>query len=138
MLRRHHHHSLCEGTMPKDAPFTMHAILQNHFLRGVSFPIGGSSEIAFHIVPTILKSGGGVFVRAEVEKILLDATGQRAVGVQMKRGGAQIHAPVVVSAAGLYNTINKLLPPQLLPSPASRPGWARCGTGSAASLCTWG
>lgn len=41
------------GTIPKDSPFTMHAVLQNHFLKGVSFPIGGSSEIGFHIVPTI-------------------------------------------------------------------------------------
>lgn len=44
------------GTIPKDSPFAMHAILQNHFLKGVSYPVGGSSEIAYHIVPTITVS----------------------------------------------------------------------------------
>lgn len=93
------------GTIPRDSPFTMHAVLQNHFLKGVSFPVGGSSEIAFHIVPTILKAGGAVFVRAEVSEIVLDASGSKAVGVKMKRDGRVINAPVVVSAAGLANTV---------------------------------
>lgn len=93
------------GTIPRDSPFTMHAVLQNHFMKGVSFPVGGSSEIAFNIVPTILKAGGAVFVRAEVAEIVLDATGSRAVGVKMKRDGKIIHAPVIVSAAGLSNTV---------------------------------
>ena len=43
------------GTVPRDSPFSMHAVLQNHFLKGVSFPVGGSSEIAFNILPTILE-----------------------------------------------------------------------------------
>lgn len=38
------------GTAPGDAPWSMHAALQNHFLKGVSFPVGGSSEIGFHII----------------------------------------------------------------------------------------
>ena len=94
------------GTIPKDSPFSMHAVLQNHFLKGVSFPIGGSSEIAFHIVPTILKAGGAVFVRAEVSEILLDDTGKQATGVKMKRDGKVIRAATIVSAAGIYNTVS--------------------------------
>jgi phytoene dehydrogenase-like protein len=50
------------GTVPKDAPFAMHAVLQNHFLKGVSFPVGGSSEIALHIVPAITVSQYHAFV----------------------------------------------------------------------------
>lgn len=96
------------GTTPKDSPFSMHAVLQNHFLKGVSFPVGGSSEIAFNIVPTILKAGGAVFVRAEVAEIVLDAAGQTAVGVRMKRDDRVIRAPVVVSAAGICNTVRQI------------------------------
>jgi all-trans-retinol 13,14-reductase len=93
------------GTIPRDSPFSMHAVLQNHFLKGVSFPVGGSSEIAFNIVPTILRAGGAVFVRAEVDQIVLDDAGKKAVGVKMKRDGRVIRAPVVVSAAGICNTV---------------------------------
>ncbi len=95
------------GTVPKDSPFSMHAVLQNHFLKGVSFPIGGSSEIAFNIIPTILKAGGAAFVRAEVSEIVLDEIGKKAVGVRMKRDGKVIHAPVIVSAAGICNTVRR-------------------------------
>lgn len=96
------------GTVPKDSSFSMHAVLQNHFLKGVSFPIGGSSEIAFHIVPSILKAGGAVFVRAEVEEIVLDETGKQAVGVKMKRDGKIIRASHIVSAAGIFNTVSSV------------------------------
>lgn len=93
------------GTVPRDSPFSMHAVLQNHFLKGVSFPVGGSSEIAFNILPTILQAGGAAFVRAEVSEIVLDASGSQAIGVKMKRGGKVIKAPVIISAAGIYNTV---------------------------------
>jgi all-trans-retinol 13,14-reductase len=104
------------GTMPKDAPFTMHATLQSHFLNGVSYPVGGASEIAYNIVPTIRRAGGEVFVRAEVDEILLDDRKNKAIGVRLTRGQREIRAPIVISAAGLYNTYNKLLPPRALPS----------------------
>ena len=94
------------GTIPKDSPFSMHAVLQNHFLKGVSFPVGGSSEIAFNIVPTITKAGGAVFVRAEVDQIVLDDSSGAAVGVKMKRDGKIICAAVIVSAAGICNTVS--------------------------------
>jgi all-trans-retinol 13,14-reductase len=103
------------GTIPKHAPFTMHAALQNHFLKGVSYPIGGSSEIGFHIIPTITRAGGSVFVRAEVEKIITFEDGSMATGVQMKRDGKIISAPVIISNAGLYNTTERLLSPAAAP-----------------------
>ena len=31
----------------------MHSILANHYLYGASYPRGGASEIAFHIIPVI-------------------------------------------------------------------------------------
>lgn len=99
------------GTIPKHAPFTMHAALQNHFLKGVSYPIGGSSEIGFHIIPTITRAGGNVFVRAEVDSIITSDDGSVATGVRMKKDGKVISAPVIISNAGLFNTTEKLLAP---------------------------
>lgn len=94
------------GTIPQEAPFSMHASLQNHFLRGVSYPVGGSSEIGYYIIPSITSQGGGVFVNAKVEKIITNETGTTAIGVQVK--GDIIKAPIIVSDAGLLNT-SKLL-----------------------------
>ena len=103
------------GTIPKYAPFTMHAALQNHFVKGVSYPIGGSSEIGYHIIPTITRAGGRVFVRAEVDNIITTEDGAKATGVRMKKDGKIISAPIIVSNAGLYNTTQKLLPPTAAP-----------------------
>jgi len=99
------------GTMPGEGSFAMHAILANHYLFGASYPRGGASEIAFHIIPVIEKAGGKVLVRAPVSKILVDENSGKVKGVRVEKGGSEvdIHAPVVISAAGIYNTFEKLL-----------------------------
>ena len=98
------------GTIPRHSPFSMHAALQNHFLKGVSYPINGSSEIAYTIIPTITKAGGAVFVRAEVDGIVTNDTGSIATGVRIKRDGRVLSAPIIISDAGMFNTTTKLLP----------------------------
>ena len=67
------------GTLPSDTSFAMHAMLISHFQRGGSYPVGGASEIAFHMIPVIERAGGKVLVRANVTKILTDDKG-RACG----------------------------------------------------------
>lgn len=62
----------CAGTLPGEGSFSMHSLLANHYLYGASYPRGGASEIAFHIIPVIEKVGGKVLVRANVSKILVD------------------------------------------------------------------
>ena len=57
----------------------MHSTLLNHYIYGSFYPIGGASEIAFHIIPVIQRAGGKVLVRAPVTQILLDDSG-RAYG----------------------------------------------------------
>ena len=54
----------------------MHALLLEHYMYGAYYPKGGASEIAFHIIPTIERSGGRVLVRAPVKEILLDSDGK--------------------------------------------------------------
>ena len=93
--------------------------------------MGGSSEIAYNILPVIEEAGGRVLVRASVTNIL-ERDG-RVCGVRVVKGTEthEILAPMVISSAGqrleikegefptfvfisgLYNTFQKLLPPEL-------------------------
>lgn len=95
------------GLPPGRSSFAIHAMLVRHYLWGGSYPVGGSSQIAAAIAPAIETAGGRVLYQAEVEEILVRRG--RAVGVRMA-DGAEIHAPVVISDAGVRNTFLRLLP----------------------------
>jgi len=95
------------GQCPADAAFLMHALIAKHYLAGGAYPVGGSSEISRSIIPTIQKSGGEVFTYADVKEILIKDN--KAYGVVMACG-AEISADNIVSNAGFYNTVKKLLP----------------------------
>ncbi|XP_072493572.1 all-trans-retinol 13,14-reductase-like isoform X2 [Notamacropus eugenii] len=99
------------GVIPKNASFSLHALLINHFLEGAFYPRGGSSEIAFHIIPVIQRAGGAVLTRATVNSVLLDSAG-RACGVRVKKDQrlVNIFSPTVISNAGILNTYERLLP----------------------------
>lgn len=94
------------GTLPGDAPFTMHAALQSHMMRGVSYPVGGASQIALSIIPTITAAGGAVLVRCPVESIVTE--NGAAIGVQLKRDKKVISCKCIISDAGLLNTVSML------------------------------
>lgn len=104
------------GVPPSRAPFAMQATLFTHFSNGAFYPVGGASEIAYHVIPTIERAGGKVLVRANVSEIL--TSGDGVVGVRVKRGKGQpdvdISAPLVVSNAGMKNTFESLLPASFL------------------------
>ena len=53
--------------------------LTDHLMHGSSYPLGGTSEIAYQTIPVIERYGGKVLVNAPVTKILMDASG-RAIG----------------------------------------------------------
>ena len=95
------------GLPPRQSSFGMHAVVAQHYLGGANFPVGGASQIAHHIEPVITRAGGSVRVNAEVETILLDK--DRAIGVRMANGD-EILATQVISAVGLFNTYQKLIP----------------------------
>ncbi|XP_028710992.1 all-trans-retinol 13,14-reductase [Peromyscus leucopus] len=99
------------GVTPSHTTFSLHALLVDHYLQGAYYPRGGSSEIAFHIIPVIQRAGGAVLTHATVQSVLLDSDG-RACGVSVKKGHelVNIHCPIVISSAGLFNTYQHLLP----------------------------
>lgn len=95
------------GLPPGQSSFGMHATVAQHYLGGASFPVGGASQIAATIVPTIERGGGGVVVNAEVDEILV--TNNRAVGVRLTNGH-EVRAGQVVSDVGLRSTFGRLVP----------------------------
>ncbi|XP_039261189.2 all-trans-retinol 13,14-reductase-like isoform X1 [Styela clava] len=102
------------GTFPSDAPFLMHGILMKHFYNGAYYPRGGSSELAFNMIPGIVRSGGAVLVRAPVSKIIFE--NGRATGVCVSKNGIdhEIKSQIVVSTAGVFNTYQNLIPKDIL------------------------
>lgn len=101
------------GVPPNDSSFMINALLIHHYKRGAWYPRGGSSEIAFHMIPVIERAGGRVLVRASVSRILLTNGRATGVAIQRKEGEVCINAPIIISDAGIFNTYNRLLPPEI-------------------------
>lgn len=95
------------GQTPNEAAFMMHALIAKHYLAGGAYPVGGASEIARTIIPTIQKSGGEVFTYAEVDELLVENNICR--GVKMTNGD-EITADVVFTNVGFMNTVKRLYP----------------------------
>ncbi|CAB1338368.1 unnamed protein product [Coregonus sp. 'balchen'] len=86
------------GVPPKDSSVVINALLLHHYKRGAYYPKGGASEISYHIIPVIQKSGGNVLVNKGQEEV-------------------EVHAPVIISNCGLFTTFQKLLPPEIQTKP---------------------
>uniref|UniRef100_A0AAZ3P2D8 Si:ch1073-13h15.3 n=1 Tax=Oncorhynchus tshawytscha TaxID=74940 RepID=A0AAZ3P2D8_ONCTS len=72
----------------------INALLLQHYKRGAYYPKGGGSEISYHIIPVIQKSGDNVLVRAPVTQILVNNDGA-AYGVKVRKGQeeVEVHPP---------------------------------------------
>jgi all-trans-retinol 13,14-reductase len=95
------------GSPPSRAAFAVQALVSRHFMHGAFYPVGGSKNIAKALLGKVAKAGGWTRVRADVEEILIEK--KRAVGVRLK-GGEEIRASRIVSAAGVMSTTQRLLP----------------------------
>jgi all-trans-retinol 13,14-reductase len=94
------------GLPPGQSSFGVHAVIAEHYFEGAAYPIGGASQIAASVLPTIERTGGAVIVTADVDRILIDGT--RAVGVRMI-DGREFRANAIVSDAGIRTTMDRLL-----------------------------
>lgn len=103
------------GLPPSKSAFLIHATIVGHYLNGGYYPVGGASTIANSIASVIEKYGGRCLVNHTVTDILLKDG--KAIGVKALAGSGTrakevvYYAPVIVSAAGAYTTLCKLLPP---------------------------
>ena len=99
------------GLPPKRSAFMAHAMIARHYMYGGFYPVGGSWQIAKTIIPKIQAAGGEVFTYARVARI--DVEDGRVSGVTMK-DGHRIRASQVVSSAGVVNTFEHLLAPDVV------------------------
>ena len=121
------------GQVPKDSAFLMHALVAKHYLAGGAYPVGGSSQIARAIIPTIQASGGEVFTYAGVDKVHIE--GDKAVGVRMQ-DGSEIRGTQIVSNAGLMSTVHNLLP-EAVGRDMGMEEWPETVKHSSAHLCLY-
>ena len=100
------------GAPPSRASFAMHALLARHFLWGAYYPVGGSQRIAVELLRTVADAGGWTRINADVEEILVHRG--KAIGVRLRgkdgAPGEEILADRVISAAGVWSTVARLLP----------------------------
>jgi all-trans-retinol 13,14-reductase len=69
--------------------------------------VGGSARIAETMAPVIEDAGGAIVIGADVASVVVE--GGRAVGVRLAKG-AEIRAPLILSDAGVPNTVHRLMP----------------------------
>src|SRR6478609_320354 len=50
------------GLPPGQSSWGVHAVIAEHYFEGAAYPIGGASQIAASVLPTIERAGGAVVV----------------------------------------------------------------------------
>ncbi len=95
------------GSLPSESSFGIHALTTRHFWNGGYYPVGGAEVIANSLLKTVGKSGGQICLRSPIEKVIVK--NGKAVGVRTV-GGDEFFAPKIISATGVNNTVQKLLP----------------------------
>lgn len=98
------------GGRPREASFGLHARIISHYLDGAGYPAGGASSIARGLIPVIEAAGGCALAATPVSAVLIEDG--EAVGVRTS-SGREFRAPIVVSAVGAGETIERLLPPEI-------------------------
>ena len=104
------------GVPPSRSSWALQALVARHFLHGAWYPVGGASQIAFHLLRTVAEQGGWTRIVADVDEIIL--RNDRAVGVRLA-DGEELYADNIVSAVGALPTVERLLP-----ETASHTKWA--------------
>jgi carotene isomerase len=79
----------------------------------VDYPLGGSGAMVKALVRGLQRWGGELRLGTHVEQVLV--TSGRVTGVRL-RGGGTLSAPVVISNATLWDTVNQLVAPEDLPA----------------------
>ena len=110
------------GSPPSRSSFAMQALVTRHFQWGGYYPVGGSQAIAHELLQTVAANGGWTKIRADVEEILIEDNA--AVGVRLRgrdgEDGEIIRADRIVSAAGVWATVERMLPAEV-----AEQDWAR-------------
>jgi prolycopene isomerase len=105
----------CWSTVPADMTPMINAgmVFSDRHYGGVNYPKGGVGKIAQKLVEGLEKAGGEIHYQARVKQILTE--NGRAVAVQLVNGKIY-SAKRIVSNATRWDTFEKLLPPEEIPT----------------------
>lgn len=96
------------GGRPSTASFAVHAVVTSSYMeKGAFYPVGGASEIAAGLLPTITSAGGEARAGVEVTSLIVEH--DQVVGVETA-DGEKIYATRIVSDIGARETVDRLLP----------------------------
>ena len=100
------------GAPPSGSAFGIHAIIVLHCIGGAVYPLGGPARIGEAMLDLLRRDGSEARLGQRVDEIIIE--GGRAVGVDVvdirSDTHYQVRAPIIVSDAGLRNTLGGLLP----------------------------
>ncbi|KAK3068193.1 ATP-binding cassette transporter CGR1, partial [Teratosphaeriaceae sp. CCFEE 6253] len=100
--------SMYMGMSPFDAPGTYSLLQYTELAEGIWYPVGGFHRVVQALVEIGERAGVEYRLNTAVERIVLDASGSRAVGVQIA-GGETLYADVVVNNTDLVYAYTTLL-----------------------------
>lgn len=105
----------CWSVVPAEKTPMINAgmVFSDRHYGGVNYPKGGVGKIAQKLVEGLEKTGGKIEYKARVTKIITEQG--KAVGVQTANGKIY-HAQKIISNATRWDTFEKLLPQEQLPT----------------------
>ncbi|TKA62080.1 Phytoene desaturase [Friedmanniomyces simplex] len=103
--------SMYMGMSPFDAPGTYSLLQYTELCEGIWYPVGGFHRVVEKLVEVGEREGVVYRLGRAVERIVLDGSGERAVGVRLE-GGEMMEADVVVNNSDLVYAYTHLLAPE--------------------------
>jgi prolycopene isomerase len=109
----------CWSVVPADKTPAINAgmVFSDRHYGGINYPKGGVGQIAQKLVEGLEKAGGKIEYQARVTEILIE--NGKAVGVRLANR-KEYRAKRIVSNATRWDTFEKLLPPDEVPSTEKR------------------
>jgi len=109
----------CWSVVPADQTPMINAgmVFSDRHYGGINYPKGGVGQIAAKLVTGLEQAGGAIRYKARVTEILIKQG--KAVGVKLANGET-LKARRIISNATRWDTFEKLLPPENLPSSERR------------------
>jgi prolycopene isomerase len=105
----------CWSVVPADRTPMINAgmVFSDRHYGGINYPKGGVGQIAKKLVAGLEAHGGEIHYQSRVTKIITE--GGKAVGLELANGKIY-RAKRIVSNATRWDTFEKLLPPETMPS----------------------